>query len=162
MEFLEVLTEGLERVLLVRGGGSEVITIYSWLDRRWEDPVQQAANHGEVSMRGKWVGPEPIKIDCLWLQHRLSRQHPTMPRSLHLHSFPPWWRFLLQLCWAEETPTRFHDGETRTHSNQLCVRMCVCICVCGKHLPERSLICWRGPALFEAGVLRQWISSSNY
>lgn len=30
MEFLEVLTEGLERVLLVRGGGSEVITIYSW------------------------------------------------------------------------------------------------------------------------------------
>ncbi|XP_078500948.1 solute carrier family 12 member 6 isoform X3 [Lissotriton helveticus] len=29
MEFLEVLTEGLERVLLVRGGGTEVITIYS-------------------------------------------------------------------------------------------------------------------------------------
>ncbi|KAJ4949607.1 hypothetical protein JOQ06_021117 [Pogonophryne albipinna] len=29
MEFLEVLTEGLERVLLVRGGGGEVITIYS-------------------------------------------------------------------------------------------------------------------------------------
>uniref|UniRef100_A0A4W4EEP0 Solute carrier family 12 member 6 n=1 Tax=Electrophorus electricus TaxID=8005 RepID=A0A4W4EEP0_ELEEL len=29
MEFLEVLTEGLEHVLLVRGGGSEVITIYS-------------------------------------------------------------------------------------------------------------------------------------
>lgn len=32
MEFLEVLTEGLERVLLVRGGGREVITIYSWLN----------------------------------------------------------------------------------------------------------------------------------
>ncbi len=31
MEFLEVLTEGLERVLLVRGGGREVITIYSWM-----------------------------------------------------------------------------------------------------------------------------------
>ncbi|XP_048403940.2 solute carrier family 12 member 7-like isoform X3 [Stegostoma tigrinum] len=29
MEFLEVLTEGLNRVLMVRGGGSEVITIYS-------------------------------------------------------------------------------------------------------------------------------------
>ncbi|KAG7525845.1 solute carrier family 12 member 7-like isoform X6 [Solea senegalensis] len=29
MEFLEVLLEGLNRVLLVRGGGSEVITIYS-------------------------------------------------------------------------------------------------------------------------------------
>ncbi|KAI1890127.1 hypothetical protein AGOR_G00170430 [Albula goreensis] len=29
MEFLEVLTEGLERVLLVRGGGREVITMYS-------------------------------------------------------------------------------------------------------------------------------------
>uniref|UniRef100_A0A8C8SI46 Solute carrier family 12 member 7 n=1 Tax=Pelusios castaneus TaxID=367368 RepID=A0A8C8SI46_9SAUR len=29
MEFLEVLTEGLNRVLLVRGGGCEVITIYS-------------------------------------------------------------------------------------------------------------------------------------
>ncbi|XP_039609143.1 solute carrier family 12 member 7 isoform X2 [Polypterus senegalus] len=29
MEFLEVLTEGLSRVLLVRGGGREVITIYS-------------------------------------------------------------------------------------------------------------------------------------
>lgn len=29
MEFLEVLTEGLERVLMVRGGGREVITIFS-------------------------------------------------------------------------------------------------------------------------------------
>ncbi|XP_042320323.1 LOW QUALITY PROTEIN: solute carrier family 12 member 7 [Sceloporus undulatus] len=29
MEFLDVLTEGLNRVLLVRGGGREVITIYS-------------------------------------------------------------------------------------------------------------------------------------
>lgn len=29
MEFLEVLTEGLKRVLLVRGSGREVITIYS-------------------------------------------------------------------------------------------------------------------------------------
>ncbi|XP_033838068.1 solute carrier family 12 member 7-like isoform X1 [Periophthalmus magnuspinnatus] len=29
MEFLDVLTEGLDRVLLVRGGGREVITIYS-------------------------------------------------------------------------------------------------------------------------------------
>jgi hypothetical protein len=29
MEFLDVLTEGLERVLMVRGGGHEVITIYS-------------------------------------------------------------------------------------------------------------------------------------
>ncbi|GBM72323.1 Solute carrier family 12 member 4 [Araneus ventricosus] len=29
MEFIEVLTEGLERVLMVRGGGREVITIYS-------------------------------------------------------------------------------------------------------------------------------------
>uniref|UniRef100_A0A3Q2FJS4 SLC12A transporter C-terminal domain-containing protein n=1 Tax=Cyprinodon variegatus TaxID=28743 RepID=A0A3Q2FJS4_CYPVA len=29
MEFLEVLLEGLNRVLLVRGGGREVITIYS-------------------------------------------------------------------------------------------------------------------------------------
>lgn len=29
MEFLEVLIEGLERVLLVRGGGREVITVYS-------------------------------------------------------------------------------------------------------------------------------------
>lgn len=33
MEFLEVLTEGLERVLMVRGGGREVITIYSWASR---------------------------------------------------------------------------------------------------------------------------------
>ena len=29
MEFLDVLTEGLERVLMVRGSGNEVITIYS-------------------------------------------------------------------------------------------------------------------------------------
>jgi len=29
MEFLEVLTEGLERVLMVKGCGREVITIYS-------------------------------------------------------------------------------------------------------------------------------------
>eukprot|EP00731_Ephydatia_muelleri_P026279 Em0018g379a len=29
MEYLEVLTEGLQRVLMVRGGGREVITIYS-------------------------------------------------------------------------------------------------------------------------------------
>jgi hypothetical protein len=32
MEFLEVLTEGLERVLMVRGSGREVITIYSWTE----------------------------------------------------------------------------------------------------------------------------------
>lgn len=30
MEFLDELTEGLDRVLMVRGGGREVITIYSW------------------------------------------------------------------------------------------------------------------------------------
>jgi hypothetical protein len=29
MEFIDVLTEGLNRVLLVRGTGAEVITIYS-------------------------------------------------------------------------------------------------------------------------------------
>ena len=29
MEFLDVLTEGLDRVLMVRGGGLEVVTIYS-------------------------------------------------------------------------------------------------------------------------------------
>ncbi|VDO86035.1 unnamed protein product [Soboliphyme baturini] len=29
LEYLDVLTEGLERVLLVRGSGKEVITIYS-------------------------------------------------------------------------------------------------------------------------------------
>ena len=29
MEFLDVLTEGLEKVLMVRGGGREVITLYS-------------------------------------------------------------------------------------------------------------------------------------
>ena len=29
MEFLEALTEGLDQVVLVRGGGREVITIYS-------------------------------------------------------------------------------------------------------------------------------------
>jgi hypothetical protein len=29
MEFIEALTEGLPRVLLVRGTGSEVVTIYS-------------------------------------------------------------------------------------------------------------------------------------
>ena len=29
MEFLDVLTEGIDRVLMVRGGGREVVTIYS-------------------------------------------------------------------------------------------------------------------------------------
>ena len=29
MEFLEVLTEGLDRVLMVRGGGREEVTIYN-------------------------------------------------------------------------------------------------------------------------------------
>jgi len=29
MEFIEALTEGLDRVLLIRGAGREVITIYS-------------------------------------------------------------------------------------------------------------------------------------
>jgi hypothetical protein len=29
MEFLEVLTEGLDRVLMVKGCGREVVTIYS-------------------------------------------------------------------------------------------------------------------------------------
>ena len=31
MEYLEALTEGLERVLMVRGTGQEVVTIYSWV-----------------------------------------------------------------------------------------------------------------------------------
>ena len=30
MEFLDELTEGLDRVLMVRGGGREVITFYLW------------------------------------------------------------------------------------------------------------------------------------
>jgi len=30
MEYIEVLAEGIEHVLMVRGGGREVITIYSW------------------------------------------------------------------------------------------------------------------------------------
>lgn len=46
MEFLEVLTEGLERVLLVRGGGREVITIYSW-------PVRSCCTRA-------WTSPEHI------------------------------------------------------------------------------------------------------
>lgn len=29
LDFLEVLSEGMEKVLMVRGGGREVITIYS-------------------------------------------------------------------------------------------------------------------------------------
>ena len=29
MEYLEALTEGLNRVLMVRGSGKEVVTIYS-------------------------------------------------------------------------------------------------------------------------------------
>ncbi len=29
MEFVDVLTEGLHRVIMVRGGGHEVVTIYS-------------------------------------------------------------------------------------------------------------------------------------
>ena len=29
MEYLEVLTEGLDRVLMVRGSGKEVVTIFS-------------------------------------------------------------------------------------------------------------------------------------
>lgn len=39
MEFLEVLTEGLERVLMVRGSGREVITIYSWTAATGTDAV---------------------------------------------------------------------------------------------------------------------------
>lgn len=44
MEFLEVLTEGLNRVLLVRGGGREVITIYSWKS----SPLSQTPTHPPV------------------------------------------------------------------------------------------------------------------
>ena len=29
MEFIDALTEGLDRVLMVRGGGREVVTVYS-------------------------------------------------------------------------------------------------------------------------------------
>ena len=41
MEFLDELTEGLDRVLMVRGGGREVITIYSWrhLNLPWFEKV---------------------------------------------------------------------------------------------------------------------------
>lgn len=46
MEFLEVLTEGLDRVLMVRGSGREVITIYSW----W--PFTQVKVSTEVTYQG--------------------------------------------------------------------------------------------------------------
>lgn len=45
MEFLEVLTEGLEKVLMVRGGGREVITIFSWTRGAHLRPCPSRAPH---------------------------------------------------------------------------------------------------------------------
>lgn len=58
MEFLEVLTEGLERVLLVRGGGREVITIYSELAIRLRLRV-------EVSRVPAPPNTKPVALLCL-------------------------------------------------------------------------------------------------
>ena len=46
MEFLDELTEGLDRVLMVRGGGREVITIYSW--RQLNLPWFEKVTMGEI------------------------------------------------------------------------------------------------------------------
>lgn len=54
MEFLEVLTEGLERVLLVRGGGREVITIYSWANiGEWSQEMSANQSRFHCWRRGR-------------------------------------------------------------------------------------------------------------
>lgn len=82
MEFLEVLTEGLNRVLLVRGGGREVITIYSWKNSLYQPipnfnltkcfiyianpktfPYQpQAISHNSLSLSNPHLKTEPWQI----------------------------------------------------------------------------------------------------
>ena len=68
MEFLDELTEGLDRVLMVRGGGREVITIYSWshLNLPWFEKVTM----GEiVFVTYVYVSKEAegSKVIYLWL-----------------------------------------------------------------------------------------------
>lgn len=116
MEFLEVLTEGLERVLLVRGGGSEVITIYSWLANH-RKPVsnQQSAESVWVGMEGG--GPSLAAVTPI-----------TAALSSFLLSSEqfPWFPFHL---WR-------HVNTTPQKQQQSHVFVCLC------H-PKSSLICWR-------------------
>lgn len=78
MEFLEVLTEGLERVLLVRGGGSEVITIYSWLDKL-RKPVLEKQQ--VIQKWGKGAGEA-----CELQRRELKKIHWLQRQSLRLIS----------------------------------------------------------------------------
>ena len=50
MEFIEALTEGLDRVMLVRGGGNEVVTIYSWIWKKScvPKPVQSKEKEARI------------------------------------------------------------------------------------------------------------------
>lgn len=64
MEFLEVLTEGLERVLLVRGGGREVITIYSWGPAYCEGLVNKQHRHPWRNIHGIFHLWFPKRMFC--------------------------------------------------------------------------------------------------
>ena len=67
MEFLEVLTEGLERVMMVRGGGREVITIYSQYANTHSHQTHiptnyQAPNSTTYSQLSSYTHPEHCKF----------------------------------------------------------------------------------------------------
>lgn len=147
MEFLEVLTEGLERVLLVRGGGSEVITIYSWLDKHRKPASNKQECAGET--RGRWWGsvgsagargrgPKRANHSSEdWVMATLLR-----PSSFHLHTFLSWCWFPSTCCQsyknANTIPKRSMKQKTKTN-NELCVCVRVRLCICVRVTHPRVL-----------------------
>lgn len=158
MEFLEVLTEGLERVLLVRGGGSEVITIYSWWDERKTVANEQKEAEGRNVRRGalKDMGPHcPQDVS--------SYQHPAPPPFQLFSIFTrPRQGFLFRTIQANELPTSQAKTKTRHH---VCIRESQ---FCFYRRGPTRLFRWRdsGAAVFVQNVFRSvfrtgWMSESK-
>lgn len=164
MEFLEVLTEGLERVLLVRGGGSEVITIYSWWDKDGGKWAKRSGGHEPETGALKDMGPLQ-KRDRHCPQDVSSYQHPTPPPPpFQLFSIftRPRQGFLFRTIQANEFPTSQAKTKTRHHvwvrESQFCFY---------RRGPTR-LFRWRdsGAAVFVQNVFRSvfrtgWMSESK-
>lgn len=90
MEFLEVLTEGLNRVLLVRGGGREVITIYSWKNSSHQHIPTPSLNHSTPNFSFTYPTPKhSLTTPKQYSRIPLAYLTPTLKWSHHRSTYYP-------------------------------------------------------------------------
>lgn len=142
MEFLEVLTEGLERVLLVRGGGSEVITIYSWLDVcRTSGLKHQPATQKRVK-RHEWGSVSSVGVAPKWqtvigcsVSHHAVHTRPSL--LFHLYSF----------LFSQGFSFHLHPAEIPQLSKSK-EWWAVCVDLCESYSPVGEWLCCRRDQIF--------------